>query len=57
MVHYKVLKEDGSLDYIGTEEVLTESHMEIQKEEYDALLDDIQKNAVHIVIDEEDQSI
>ena len=57
MVHYKVLKEDGSLDYIGTEEVLTESHIEIAKEEYDALLDDIQKNAVHIVIDEEDQSI
>lgn len=57
MLHYKVLKEDGSLDYIGTEEVLTESHVEIAKEEYDALLDDIQKNAVHIVIDEEDQSI
>lgn len=57
MVHYKVLKEDGSLDLIGTEEVLTESHFEITKEEYDALLDDIQKNAVHIVIDEEDQSI
>lgn len=57
MVHYKVLKEDGSLDLIGTEEVLTESHIEIAKEEYDALLDDIQKNAVHILIDEEDQSI
>lgn len=57
MVHYKALKGDGSLDYIGTEEVLTESHMEIQKEEYDALLDYIQKNVVHIVIDEEDQSI
>lgn len=57
MVHYKVLKEDGSLDLIGTEEVLTECHVEITKEEYDALLDDIQKNAVHILIDEEDQSI
>lgn len=57
MVHYKVLNEDGSLDYIGTEEVLTESHIKIAKEEYDVLLDDIQKNAVHIVIDEEDQSI
>lgn len=57
MVHYKVLKEDGSLDYIGTEEVLIEGHIEITKEEYDALLDDIQKNAVHILIDEEDQSI
>ena len=57
MVHYKVLKEDGSLDYIGTEEVLTEGHAEISKEEYDALLDYIQKNAVHIVIDEEDRSI
>lgn len=57
MVHYKVLKEDGSLDYIGTEETLTECHVEITKEEYDALLDDIQKNAVHILIDEEDQPI
>lgn len=57
MVHYKVLKEDGSLDLIGTEEVLTEGHIEITKEEYDTLLDDIQKNAVHILIDEEDQSI
>lgn len=57
MVHYKVLKEDGSLDLIGTEEVLTENHVEITKEEYDALLDDIQKNAVHILIDEEDQPI
>ena len=57
MVHYKVLKEDGSLDLIGTEEVLTESHIEITKEEYDALLDDIQKNAVHILIDEEDHPI
>ena len=55
MVHYKVLKEDGSLDLIGTEEVLTESHVEITKEEYDTLLDDIQKNAVHILICEEDQ--
>lgn len=57
MVHYKVLKEDGSLDLIGTEETLTEGHVEITKEEYDALLDDIQKNAVHILIDEEDQPI
>ena len=57
MIHYKVLKQDGTLDYIGTEEVLTESHIEIAKEEYDVLLDDIQKNAVHILIDEEDQSI
>ena len=57
MVHYKVLKEDGSLDLIGTEEVLTEGHIEITKEEYDTLLDDIQKNAVHILIDEEDQFI
>ena len=57
MIYYKVLKNDGSLDYIGTEEVLTECHVEIAKEEYDELLDDIQKNAVHIVIDEEDQYI
>ena len=57
MVYYKALKDDGKIDYIGTEETLTESHVEIAKEEYDALLDDIQKNAVHILIDEEDQSI
>lgn len=52
MVHYKVLKEDGSLDLIGTEEVLTEGHIEITKEEYDALFSEIQKNAVHIVTEE-----
>lgn len=57
MIYYKVLKEDGSLDYIGTEETLTEGHIEIAKEEYDALLDDIQKNAVHITVCEEDQYI
>lgn len=57
MIHYKVLKQDGTLDYIGTEEVLTEGHIDISKEEYDTLLDDIQKNAVHILIDEEDQPI
>lgn len=48
MVHYKVLKEDGSLDYIGTEEVLTESHVEIAKEEYDELFRHIQEHAEHI---------
>ena len=53
MIHYKVLKEDGSLDYIGTEETLTESHVEITKEEYDELFSEIQKNAVHIMIDED----
>lgn len=53
MVHYKVLKEDGSLDLIGTEEVLTEGHVEIAKEEYDSLLLYIQENAVHINVEEE----
>ena len=55
MRYFKKMNEDGSIDYIGTEETLTECHVEITKEEYDALLDDIQKNAVHILIDEEDQ--
>ena len=52
MVHYKVLKEDGSLDYIGTEEVLTEGHAEISKEEYDALFQYIREHAEHIVVEE-----
>lgn len=54
MVHYKVLKEDGSLDYIGTEEVLTEGHIEITKEEYDSLFLYIREHAEHIIITEEE---
>lgn len=48
MVHYKVLKEDGSLDLIGTEETLTEFHIEIMREEYDELFRHIQEHAEHI---------
>ena len=53
MVHYKVLKEDGSLDLIGTEEVLTEGHVEITNEEYDSLFLYIREHAVHINAEEE----
>lgn len=48
MIYYKVLKNDGSLDYIGTEEVLTEGHVEISKEEYDSLFLYIREHAEHI---------
>lgn len=54
MIHYKVLKQDGTLDYIGTEEVLTEGHVEITKEEYDSLFLYIQEHAEHIIITEEE---
>ena len=54
MLHYKVLKEDGSLDYIGTEEVLTEGHIEIMREEYDSLFLYIREHAEHIIITEEE---
>ena len=52
MVHYKVLKEDGFLDYIGTEEVLTESHVEITEKEYKELYQYIQEHAVHEIVEE-----
>ena len=54
MIHYKVLKQDGTLDYIGTEEVLTECHVEITKEEYDSLFQYIREHAEHIIITEEE---
>lgn len=53
MIYYKALKDDGNIDYIGTEEVLTEGHVEISNEEYNKLFGEIQKNAVHIMIDED----
>lgn len=54
MIHYKVLKQDGTLDYIGTEEVLTEGHVDITKEEYDSLFLYIREHAEHIIITEEE---
>lgn len=54
MIHYKVLKQDGTLDYIGTEEVLTEGHTEISREEYDSLFLYIREHAEHIIITEEE---
>ena len=53
MIYYKTLKDDGNIDYIGTEKVLTENHVEISNEEYDKLFSEIQKNAEHIMIDED----
>lgn len=54
MIHYKVLKQDGTLDYIGTEEVLTEGHIEITNEEYDSLFLYIREHAEHIIITEDE---
>lgn len=54
MIYYKVLKNDGKIDYIGTEEVLTEGHVEIAKEEYDSLFLYIREHAEHIIITEEE---
>ena len=52
MRYFKKMNEDGSLDHIGTEEVLTEGHAEISKEEYDALFQYIREHAVHIEAEE-----
>ena len=49
---FKKMNEDGSIDYIGTEETLTEGHVEISKEEYDALFQYIREHAEHIVVEE-----
>ncbi|MGN0472214.1 MAG: hypothetical protein ACI4F8_05160 [Lachnospiraceae bacterium] len=54
MRYFKKVNADGSLDHIGTEEVLTEGHMEIPKEEYDSLFLYIREHAEHIIITEEE---
>ena len=54
MKYFKKSKDDGTLDYIGTEEVLTDDHVEITKEEYDELFLYIREHAEHIIITEEE---
>ena len=54
MRYFKKVNADGSLDFIGTEEVLTEGHIEIAKEEYDSLFLYIREHAEHIIITEEE---
>lgn len=54
MRYFKKVNADGSLDFIGTEEVLTEGHVEIAKEEYDSLFLYIREHAEHIIITEEE---
>ena len=50
---YKKLNKDGTLDMIGTQEVLSDNSVEITEEEYTELYQYIQDNAVHITEDEE----
>lgn len=54
MIYFKKLKEDGTLDIIGTEEILTEGHIEIAKDEYDNLFQYINEHAEHIVYQEDE---
>lgn len=48
MMFYKKLNKDGTLDMIGTQEVLPDNSVEITEEEYTELYQYIQENAVHI---------
>ena len=50
---YKKLNKDGTLDMIGTQEVLPDNSVEITEEEYTELYQYIQENAVHIIAEEE----
>ena len=49
---YKKLNKDGTLDMIGTQEVLPDNSVEITEKEYAELYQYIQENAVHIVSEE-----
>lgn len=53
MMFYKKLNKDGTLDMIGTQEVLPDNSVEITEKEYTELYQYIQENAVHIVSEEE----
>ena len=53
MMYYKKLNEDGTLDMIGTQEVLPSDAIEITETEYNELYQYIQENAVHIVSEED----
>ena len=48
IMFYKKLNKDGTLDMIGTQEVLSDNSVEITEEEYTELYQYIQENAVHI---------
>lgn len=53
MIYYKKLNIDGTLNMIGTQEILPTNAEEITETEYTELYQYIQENAVHIVDDEE----
>ena len=55
MKYYKKLNTDGTLDMIGTQEVLPSDAIEITETEYTELYQYIQENAVHIVEDGESE--
>lgn len=48
MMYYKKLNSDGTLDMIGTQEMLPSDTIEITETEYNELYKYIQENAVHI---------
>lgn len=56
MMFYKKLNTDGTLDMIGTQEVLPSDAIEITETEYNELYKYIQENAVHIISEETEES-
>ena len=53
MIHYKKINPDGTLNLIGTQEVLPSDAVEITETEYTELYQYIQENAVHVIAEEE----
>lgn len=53
MIFYKKLNTDGTLNMIGTQYKLPTDAVEITETEYEELYQYIQKNAVHIIAEEE----
>ena len=53
MKYFKRLREDNTVEMIGTSDTIVSDCIEITKEEYDELYIEIQENVVHIVIEEE----
>lgn len=56
MMYYKKLNSDGTLDMIGTQEILPDNAIEITETEYTELYKYIQENAVHVVGEETEES-
>lgn len=56
MMFYKKLNTDGTLDMIGTQEILPDNAIEINETEYTELYKYIQENAVHVVGEETEES-